>query len=133
MDTPIDAQHQELFARADALMAAVLKGNASEEIEEAFIFLERYCRSHFAAEEVLMKQSRYPEIEAHRALHSQFFKDFSLIKGRFTAKEFPGTVLVDLQKLVCGWLVGHIATVDKKLSSFLKPVKAPPEPLRKTS
>ena len=56
----IDAQHQELFRRADALLAAMKERQpADREVERLFLFLDEYCSRHFASEERLMREKKY--------------------------------------------------------------------------
>jgi hemerythrin-like metal-binding protein len=115
----LDSQHQELFRRTDQLLAAMSKGSSSEEVGKLFQFLDEYCSLHFSAEEKLMREKRYPGLPDHLAQHGVFVKEFEQVVAQFRAKGASPTVAIAVQKLVCGWLVNHIGTTDKKVAAFL--------------
>jgi len=115
----IDKQHKELFARADALLAAMKQGQTSAEVKPLLDFLDDYCSRHFATEETLMREQKYPGLHEHIAQHAQFVKQFQDIVAQFDAKGPSTTVSLALQRLICGWLVQHVSAVDKKLAGFL--------------
>ena len=116
---PIDQQHQELFARADALLAAMSAGKSAQEVEPLLRFLGEYCVRHFATEERLMRERRYPAVQEHLDQHAVFTAHFREIVEQFQAKGPSTSVSLAIQKLISGWLVQHIGAVDTKLASFL--------------
>ena len=115
----IDAQHKELFARADALLAAMGQGKSAQEVKPLLTFLDDYCSRHFASEERLMREKKYPGLKEHLAQHAAFVRQFQDVVQQFDAKGPSITVALGLQKLVSGWLVQHIGAVDAKLAGFL--------------
>ncbi|MGC3996017.1 MAG: hemerythrin family protein [Anaeromyxobacter sp.] len=115
----IDSQHQELFKRADSLLAAMAAGRAATEITPLFDFLKAYCATHFASEEKLMKARAYPGMAAHLAQHAEFGKKFEAIEKQFAEKGATSRVVLDVNQLIGTWLVQHIGTVDTKLAQFL--------------
>ena len=121
----IDSQHKELFARADALLAAMSQGKSAQEVKPLLDFLDDYCSSHFASEEKLMREKRYPGLQEHAAQHAIFVKQFQEVVEQFRAKGPSITVSLGVQKLVSGWLVQHIGSVDTKLGSFLMARSSP--------
>ena len=83
----IDAQHQELFAHVDGLLAAISAGRR-EQVGPALQFLHRYVLDHFAAEQALMAAAGYPRADAHAAEHARFATDLLALEahrelGRF--------------------------------------------------
>lgn len=120
----IDEQHQELFARADALIDAMLQGKAASEMSELVVFLREYCREHFAMEEALMTQVRYPLAPGHLEAHRLFEQRFQHIERMLAAKGPTAKVVLDLKDLIRGWLVTHIGTIDAKLAAFLRSARA---------
>ncbi|GEJ58187.1 bacteriohemerythrin [Anaeromyxobacter diazotrophicus] len=117
--TAIDEQHQELFQRADALLEAMRAGKSTEEVKPLLEFLDAYCARHFASEERVMRERGYPGLEEHLAQHRTFVGNFQKVAEQFELKGASPTVTIALQQLVCGWLVGHIGAVDKRLGAFL--------------
>jgi hemerythrin len=116
----IDAQHQELFARADALLEAMRSGASAREVKPLLAFLDEYCSGHFASEERLMRARGYAGLDEHLAQHGNFVKQFEIILAQFELKGASPTVTISLQQLICGWLVKHIGAIDKQLARFLE-------------
>lgn len=115
----IDAQHKDLFAHADTLLAAMAQGKSAHEVKPLLTFLDDYCARHFASEERLMRERKYPGLQEHLGQHAAFVRQFQDILRQFDAKGPSITVALALQKLVSGWLVQHIGSVDAKLAGFL--------------
>jgi hemerythrin len=124
----IDAQHKELFARADALLTAMSQGKSAQELKPLLAFLDDYCSRHFASEEKLMRERKYPGLREHAAQHAIFVKQFEDVVGQFHEKGPSLTVSLGVQKLVSGWLVQHIGVVDTKLAGFLNGRSPAPTP-----
>jgi len=120
----IDEQHQELFRRVNTLLESMLKNQGKPEIERLLGFLAQYVVDHFAAEEKLMAQYRYPGAAPHRQAHVDFVKKFGELKAAFDAQGATPTVTIELNRFVGGWLREHIGRVDTALGKFLHEVKA---------
>ncbi len=117
----IDEQHQELFRRADDLIAAMMEGRAAAEMVQLLVFVRDYCRDHFGTEERLMASRAYPMLEPHRLAHREFERRFQGIEQGFAARGATAQVVLELKDLVRGWLVSHIGSTDVKLAAFLAP------------
>jgi hemerythrin len=115
----IDGQHKELFARADALLAAMRASESREQVEPLLRFLRDYCAEHFASEAKLMAAERYPERELHVAQHTIFTAQMERIATDFETYEATTAVAAQVHQLLCVWLVQHILEVDKALAQFL--------------
>ena len=116
----IDTQHQELFRQVNALLEAMMKGQGKPEIEKCFGFLAKYVIDHFAAEEKLMVQYKYPEAPKHKQQHVDFVKKFGELKGEYDKHGATGDVSINLNRFVCGWLREHIGTTDTAFGKFLQ-------------
>jgi hemerythrin len=103
---PIDQQHQELFRRADDLLAALSRGDVLDEVVRLVDFLGQYVSTHFKAEEKLMASRGYPELVRHQLLHE-------------VAKGANSRLGLQLNTMVGGWLVNHVGTEDAKIATFL--------------
>lgn len=113
----IDGQHQELFRRLEALLAAMMKGDKGE-VARLFDFLGTYVVEHFGAEERLMQQHAYPEHAAHKAAHERFVADYGALRKALEAG--GGAALTIKVQNWCGdWLKAHIAGTDQALAAFL--------------
>ncbi len=114
----LDAEHRELFARADALLDAMRNRRSTGEVERLIVFLDAYCEKHFASELRVMREHRYAGLDAHVAEHDGFVRRFREIHARFEAKGATPTIVLDAESFV-GSIVQHIRTTDVKMSTFL--------------
>ncbi len=115
----IDAQHQELFSRFNALVGACQQKQGRQEVVRLFEFLDEYVVQHFNAEEALMAAYAYPESRMHREQHQEFTEK---LQGWHRHLQQEGSTLdlvVDTNEAVIRWLIRHIRTVDVALGTFL--------------
>jgi len=120
----IDDQHQELFARADALIEAMLQGKAAAELAGLVAFLRDYCRDHFAMEEQLMVRAGYPLAAGHAQAHRYFEQRFQELEHALEERGPSARVVLDFKDLIRSWLVNHIGAVDAKLAAYLRGARA---------
>ena len=113
----IDSQHQKLVAFINGLHAAMLSGQGSTVLGKTLDGLVGYTVTHFAFEEKLLRDSAYPELEAHRAEHAKLISSVSKLQQGFRS----GTVAMsrDVMQFLKGWLMDHIVGVDKKYTSHM--------------
>lgn len=116
----IDAQHQELFSRADALLEAMHEGRAGGELGGLLEFLGAYAVEHFGAEEQLMRTARYPATASHQAEHAQFIRRYRENLETFRRSGATSLVVLDTRDMIRGWLVHHVCTVDVQLAAYLR-------------
>jgi hemerythrin len=116
----IDQQHQELFARADALLDAMHDGRAAAELGQLLQFLGTYVIEHFGTEERLMDAGKYAATAQHKAQHAEFVRRFQEDAETYRASGATSMVVLDLRDMLRGWLVTHICTVDMQLAAFLR-------------
>jgi hemerythrin len=116
----IDEQHQELFARADALLDAMREGRASQEVQTILDFLGSYVVEHFGTEERLMVAARYPAAAQHKALHEEFVRRYQENVEAYRAKGATSMVVLDLRDMLRGWLVSHVCSADVSMATFLR-------------
>jgi hemerythrin len=115
----IDSQHQELFRRVDALLAAMEANKSRDEVGKLLDFLKQYTVEHFGAEAKLMAEHRYPQAPTHLAQHQDFVKTFLDLYAEFLKSGPTAALAVKLNRTVCSWLREHIGSTDKLLGRFL--------------
>lgn len=119
-DDEIDAQHRELFARIDKLLAASREKRSREEVGQMLTFLGDYVVHHFTAEERMMAAASYPEIVAHQAEHARFVQEFTILYNEYKS-EGPSTLfIIRVGNRVTGWLREHIYRTDRSLVQWLR-------------
>jgi hemerythrin-like metal-binding protein len=114
---PIDGDHRTLVETLNQLHGAVDRGTGREELQEVLTFLREYTISHFAREEALMVQHRYPASSDHFVAHADLVLRLSDIMSEFRSgeTEAAGTMVAFLED----WLLEHILRVDRALGAYL--------------
>jgi len=116
----IDEQHMELVDRLNALVSMGHDAVSKEESQRTLDMLEEYIVKHFADEEELQRQNKYPEYEAHKKLHQLFIDEFEKLKKEFEANGHSIKFTMDLNNSLINWIVKHIKSADVELGKFLK-------------
>ncbi|MDR2068710.1 MAG: bacteriohemerythrin [Spirochaetaceae bacterium] len=119
----VDEQHKELVNMTNALYEACLAG---DEAARAY-FLQAihgtvdYVKYHFAAEEKILENVRYPDIIEHKRAHESFVKKiFEDVKSFEAGKKFVPNVFVRYLK---DWILTHIAVEDKRYAEYIFSLK----------
>lgn len=82
-------------------------------------FLLEYAAMHLGAEERLMRQANYPELDEHKAVHDAFVRELLSVKESFDKD--PTTVTADhILEIMQGWLVSHINGSDKRYMPYVQ-------------
>ncbi len=118
-NTIIDGEHRELFRAVNTLLDACSQGKGRAAMEPAMKFLMDYVDKHFAHEEQLQMQSKYPNMATHKTFHTGYKQKLRDIAGKIPP---TGPSISDLSSLNMhiGTLLTHIRTEDKKLGEHLK-------------
>ncbi len=111
----IDEQHKGIFKELNTLLDAMDYGKGRKEVCSVLDFLENYIHTHFHDEEDLMVRYDYRGYLPHKAKHTQFIKDFNLLKQEFTKDGATLHVVVQTAQKVVDWLTNHIKVEDKKV------------------
>ena len=112
----MDEQHKKLFSLLDELGTAMLAGTVRETFGKILRGLAEYAKTHFAQEELLLKQYGYPGYNWHKKLHEEFINQVESFQ-----KEFDSGVALPIKVSVYlrDWLSNHILKVDQQYSAFL--------------
>jgi hemerythrin len=113
----IDRQHKRLFETANQLHDSMLRGEGNAVLGSLLQNLVSYTRSHFAYEERLMEEVRYPHLQAHRADHEALTRQVMQIRDEYRGGRVALTLKV--MTFLKEWLQGHILESDKRYSSHL--------------
>ena len=116
----IDAEHKKLIEAINLLLEACSKGKGRDEISSTMFFLKSYTEKHFADEERLQRESRYPGFTEHKGYHEYFRKKIVELEARLK-QEGPSIVLVgELNHALADWFLNHIKTQDKKVAAHIQ-------------
>src|SRR5512138_3074804 len=113
----IDAQHQELFRRAERLITALRSGDRRE-VEPLVRYLTAYVVEHFAAEERYMREIGYPGLEGHRAAHDTFRGDRAERIADYERKGPTPLVALTMHNWLSDWLRRHTGGLDQEIGRF---------------
>jgi len=114
----LDRQHRGLLALTAGLAEAMRANAGRRAVGKVLSELAWYAREHFAAEERLMAQWRFPGLEEHRTEHERFARRL----GYFTCglhRSKPGVdreVLDFLQE----WLRHHLLGLDQRYAEHAR-------------
>ena len=122
-NTTIDAQHRELINAINKLLEACSKGQGRTQVAQTANFLLSYTKKHFADEERLQMQSKYPDYPNHKRYHDEFVRVVGELVKELDAKE-PDIVFVGkINNAVAGWLINHIKREDVKVAAHVRAAK----------
>jgi len=113
----IDAQHQELFRRAERLVVALRTGDRRE-VAPLMRYLSDYVVEHFAEEERYMHEIGFPGLEAHRSAHLAFREEFATMVADFERKGATPLVALTIHNWLSDWLRRHVGGVDVEIGKF---------------
>ncbi len=114
----IDVQHQKMFEMVNELYNALRAGNVAQVVPAILKRLQACYREHFAYEERLMLQAKYPDYFRHKAEHVKLAeKALTLAKAFDEDKVMRSLSLLNLLK---EWTLRHILSFDKRYSAYLR-------------
>jgi hemerythrin len=115
----IDAQHRELFARVAAFEASLERGDP-QATARTFGFLREYALVHFAHEERLMREARYPREQEHRESHARFVERLSALVRELEAAGASAFLGLRTRNWITVWLLDHVAGEDQEVGRFVR-------------
>lgn len=115
----IDDQHRQLFE-----LAATFAGNGDQiRVMKTLAMLGDYVRVHFREEEELLAACRYPDLEAHKALHREFRGMLLTLLDNAKGMTLD-EIAAEVQYLINGWFYNHILRVDVEYVGHVKAARA---------
>lgn len=117
----IDMQHRRLVGYvnelADAMMARQGHRAAPHVLEE----LVDYIQLHFTAEEKVMRETHYPQVEEHCREHLEMTGKILDFRTKFAIERALDPA--ELLNFLCDWLKNHIIVSDKDFGRYLRRTK----------
>jgi hemerythrin-like metal-binding protein len=95
----------------------MMKGQAASVTGPMLMKLVDYTRNHFADEEKLMAQTKYPSLQQHHAHHVDLTNQVEDFVGRYDRGEI--TLNVKLLNFLRDWLTNHILKEDKEYGPWM--------------
>jgi hemerythrin len=116
-DASMDAAHRGLVELFNLLADAVEKRKGKGSYAKVLDNIIEHAKTHFALEEQLMAEHRYPKSEQHKAEHAMLIDQALNYRATFEADSASSPVAVTRFAEV--WLAFHILFSDKELAVFL--------------
>lgn len=115
----IDQQHKDLIEAVNKLYDAINEGKGIDEAKKALAFLSQYVIFHFAGEEKLWKDNKYPKYEEHKAAHEAFTKTVKDLHALLITEGANDAFADKVEAEVTNWLINHIQGLDREAADWL--------------
>ena len=106
----IDEQHRTLFDYVAKLDQCLGSENSRHAVQRILVELTAWSKVHFAAEEELMDQISFPELDDHIEMHLGFLGELS----EFMMQSHQSDVGQKASLFLNDWLCQHIDKEDRK-------------------
>jgi len=116
----IDKQHIALFGFFGDFVDGCSRGEAKETLLELHDRLKDYVDHHFQAEEALMQQVNFPDLDQHRRKHQSFRECLADIRQQISSQGPTLMTIIQTNKALVAWLVQHVQDLDQCFGEFLK-------------
>jgi hemerythrin len=110
----MDEHHRHLFTLMNQLEDAIGRKSSDDTVGRVIDSLAAYARMHFSAEEEILDNCQFSEIEIHRRQHDFFVKQVEEMKATRASLHLSGIV-----SFLRDWFIHHISLEDKKYGEFL--------------
>jgi hemerythrin-like metal-binding protein len=115
----IDEDHKRFILLINELNRSITDRKEPAEIKERLQFIIDDAEQHFAHEEMLFKEWRYPDIDRHASQHAQALKELKEIKVNFIPYGLD-SAWIDAGLKIKGILINHIIKEDMKYAEFYR-------------
>ncbi|MEA1880061.1 MAG: hemerythrin family protein [Campylobacterota bacterium] len=95
----------------------------TSDLEAIFILLNEllvHTRLHYLSEEESMKETEYPDLEAHKKEHDRHLNEIQSVIAYFEKHQEPRAVYAYIEGNLTAWTHHHADTMDRTLALFLK-------------
>ena len=114
----IDKAHREFVVLLNRLIRSINGETCPSNMSEIFFSLIHYAENHFIREELLLRDTHYPDLAGHQEKHASFIGKIHALREQFSAGETG--VCMELYHFLLGWLNDHILRYDQETLTYLK-------------
>lgn len=119
----VDGEHRRLFELINALHDAIVaKVERSEQERQIFTIIE-HVKAHFAHEEALMEEIRFPGLRHQRVLHKGFVKQSQKLVDEYVSGAVALPITLELY--LYDWLITHVRTEDRLIGEHIRNTMPP--------
>jgi hemerythrin len=113
----IDEQHKILVGYINDLYESMRAGKGKETLGTVLKELIDYTKTHFKAEESLLKVYKYPDLDGHQKKHKKMAEHVQHLNRKFISGEISNPI--QITNFLKDWLAKHILETDKVYGRFL--------------
>ncbi len=113
--TELDRQHRALFTLANTALEKLARKEPIGDLIDAII---ADVVVHFAAEERILLELGYAEVEEHAAEHRRLLAEIATLKGRMSGTGGVQTELLEI--LAFGVIAAHVLDSDRRYFEHLQ-------------
>ncbi len=113
----IDEHHLHLVELLNKTHRDFLRQAPPDILAELFEELIDYATYHFSAEEKIMLESGFPDIDRHKQKHAKFSAEVVEMHANYLKKQKP--FFLEILAFLQNWLESHILQSDCELGRFL--------------
>jgi hemerythrin len=117
----MEAQHELLTSLMSSLAQRDGEGATKAELGQLLRQLESLTASHFAEEEVYMRELGHPKLDTHQIIHRDLLLMLRRNMDEFEAGE--GRLGSKMRSFLVYWLGSHIEGMDRQLANFSRPLR----------
>lgn len=131
-DSALDNHTKELLRQANIFIDMMESIYKEEQLLKMLSVLTEYSRNHFSSQEDMMKRTRYPGIDDHKAHHRKFIHSVSkLYRIMLNQKknlspddeDYDGRgvdgIIRDTYDFIMDWYDNHMLSADKRFYDYL--------------
>jgi len=116
----LDEQHKRLFSLSEAVAQTLTNSAELRLVAEALQDLIDFARVHFTAEERLMRDSNYPNTEAHSKFHTLLLAELDEYWLKVQQEGNASLTVTALVAFLWHWLILHIDSEDREVVSWVQ-------------
>lgn len=113
----IDEQHKRLIGIINEVYQAKVENQNRKTIAGILEKMADYTKTHFQAEEELMAEHGFPELEPHRKAHGFFIAKVVEFNKDFSTND--DLIIESMLEFLKEWLLTHIMETDKRYAPYL--------------
>ena len=113
----MDMQHKKLVNLVNQLFDSMKEGKGKQVLGGILSELVSYTNTHFTAEEKLMQEHGYPEVDSHKALHRDLLAKVGGFCDKFKAGDLG--ISISLCDFLQEWLKVHISGQDRQYAKHV--------------
>lgn len=117
----MDEQHKKIIELINEIYPSIRKENCREKLQKILGEMDQYALEHFEAEEGLLAQQNYPELDEHRESHKEYMVSLQQLKVQLEGEGGNDKdVATAIYSYLRQWWQDHIVELDKQYGPFLQ-------------